>query len=310
MTSEVSIKEEYFNGMYDIVFKDVLCTEKNKDILKILLEKVMNIKIDEISFGNKELKRNAVKGKGMIVDAIVKSSGRIINIEINNGQSTMYRRRNFIYACNIYGNSVDQKQSYSDVIQFAQLNLSRNALNKTQIISKYLMKEEKSNIIWDENLIIYEVNMEKIEKLYYNKDKESINKYKELMMLVLGREELEELSKGDEIVKRFKNDVDALNSDRDKRFQLIAEKDQLLYENTMRIEAKKIEDGKKELDEGKKELDEGKKELASKEKELVIREEKITSKLKESAKALKDAGVNAKEIQKTTGLTIEEINKL
>ena len=38
--------KKYYNGKYDVVFKAVFCDENEPELLKIFLEKILNIQIE------------------------------------------------------------------------------------------------------------------------------------------------------------------------------------------------------------------------------------------------------------------------
>lgn len=59
--------------------------------------------------------------------------------------------------------------------------------------------------------------MDKIMEFWYSKNEKEIEKYKYLIMLDLGLEDLEKLSKKDKVVEEHKMDVEIIN--RDVRFR-------------------------------------------------------------------------------------------
>ena len=154
-----------------------------------------------------------------------------------------------------------------------------------ELKSKYLLLDtlNESKNIWTDNFIIYEINVDLLKKLYYNKDIKRINKYKPVIMLTLNKEELEEFSLGDERIMEYKAKVNELNSDDDFVTFISREEDQEKTENALRTI------------------------ISEKNEELKIQKTKLNI---EHAKKLKENNVDVKIISDTTGLTIEEIEKL
>ena len=210
---------KYYNGLNDIVFKNTLCVEEHKGLLKWLLESCLDIKIDNLILKDKELSKKAKYSKGRVVDLLIESKN-----------------------------------------------------------------------IQTDNFIIYEINVDLLKKLYYNKDIKSINKYKPVIMLTLNKEELEEFSLGDERIMEYKDKENELNSDDDFVTFISREEDQEKTENALRTI----------ISEKNEELKNSREELKTQKTKLNI----------EHAKKLKENKVDVKIISDTTGLTIEEIEKL
>ena len=201
-----------YNGMNDVVFKNTFYIEKNKDLLKWLIESCLDMKIDEIELKDKELSKNNKIIKTKVVDTIIKTNGKIFNVEINNGESEQYiRDRNLGYLASIYSNSLNLSENYYLQPISIQINLtSKNS--SVREISKYMLRSEYGEF-WSEKFIIYEFNMDKIKKSYYNKNENEKERFKPLVMLTSSNKELEILCNGDERVKRYKDRVEELNDD-------------------------------------------------------------------------------------------------
>lgn len=201
-----------YNGMNDVVFKNTFYIEKNKDLLKWLIESCLDMKIDEIELKDKELSKDNKIIKTKVVDTIIKTNGKIFNVEINNGESEQYiRDRNLGYLASIYSNSLNVSENYYLQPISIQINLtSKNS--SVREMSKYMLKSEYGEV-WSEKFIIYEFNMDKIKKSYYNKNENEKERFKPLVMLTSSNKELEILCNGDERVKRYKDRVEELNDD-------------------------------------------------------------------------------------------------
>ena len=137
------------------------------------------------------------------------------------------------------------------------------------------------------NLIIYDINMDKIKDIWYSKSKNEIEKYKYLIMLDLNQEELktlEELSQ-DRSVDKYMKTIEEVNQNPDFREFMSAEEDNRKIENSLRREA--IEKG----------LAEGLEQGSLAEKQNI-------------AKAMLNDNLDVSTISKYTGLGEEEIKTL
>ena len=151
---------------------------------------------------------------------------------------------------------------------------------KKDVIEKYYVQTTKGDK-YIENFEIIEYNMDKIMGYWYNQDKLNVNKYKHLIMLDLDKDNLKELSNGDELVMDFKDRITKLNEQETFQSAMTYEEDQKLILNTEKHAS---------YDEGKIEG---------------IREGKI-----EIVKNLLLTNLSLEEIAKVTGLSMNEIIKL
>ena len=289
---------KYYNGLNDIVFKNTLCVEEHKGLLKWLLESCLDIKIDNLILKDKELSKKTKYSKGRVVDLLIESDNKMFNVEINNRPHDYNNDRNLGYLANLYEKSIDKSNDYKKINSCIQLNIT-SGKKDIELKSKYLLVDtlNESKNIWTDNFIIYEINVDLLKKLYYNKDIKSINKYKPVIMLTLNKEELEEFSLGDERIMEYKNKVNELNSDDDFVTFISREEDQEKTENALRTI---ISEKNEELKNSREELKNSKEELKTQKTKLNI----------EHAKKLKENNVDVKIISDTTGLTIEEIEDL
>lgn len=273
-----------YNGMNDVVFKNTFYIEKNKDLLKWLIESCLDMKIDEIELKDKELSKDNKIIKTKVVDTIIKTNGKIFNVEINNGESEQYiRDRNLGYLASIYSNSLNVSENYYLQPITIQINLtSKNS--SVREISKYMLKSEYGEV-WSEKFIIYEFNMDKIKKSYYNKNENEKERFKPLVMLTSSNKELEILCNGDERVKRYKDRVEELNDDPEYTILMSDEEDDKKLKAT-REYLEKLRDQEhnermKKLDERIQEVEKEKQEVEKEKQEVKKLIEEYNAKLKE-----------------------------
>ena len=285
---------KYYNGLNDIVFKNTLCVEEHKDLLKWLLESCLDIKIDNLILKDKELSKKTKYSKGRVVDLLIESDNKMFNVEINNRPHDYNNDRNLGYLANLYGKSIDKSNDYKKINSCIQLNIT-SGKKDIELKSKYLLVDtlNESKNIWTDNFIIYEINVDLLKKLYYNKDIKSINKYKPVIMLTLNKEELEEFSLGDERIMEYKDKVNELNNDDDFVTFISREEDQEKTENALRTI-----------------ISEKNEELKNSREELKTQKTKLNNVKIDIARSLKENNIDVKIISDTTGLTIEEIERL
>ena len=292
---------KYYNGLNDIVFKNTLCVEEHKDLLKWLLESCLDIKIDNLILKDKELSKKTKYSKGRVVDLLIESDNKMFNVEINNRPHDYNNDRNLGYLANLYGKSIDKSNDYKKINSCIQLNIT-SGKKDIELKSKYLLVDtlNESKNIWTDNFIIYEINVDLLKKLYYNKDIKSINKYKPVIMLTLNKEELEEFSLGDERIMEYKDKVNELNSDDDFVTFISREEDQEKTENALRTI----------ISEKNEELKNSKEELKSSKEELITQKTKLNNVNIEHARKMKEKNIDLNTISEITGLSIKEVEKL
>lgn len=283
-----------YNGMNDVVFKNTFYIEKNKDLLKWLIESCLDMKIDEIELKDKELSKNNKIIKTKVVDTIIKTNGKIFNVEINNGESEQYiRDRNLGYLASIYSNSLNVSENYYLQPITIQINLtSKNS--SVREMSKYMLKSEYGEV-WSEKFIIYEFNMDKIKKSYYNKNENEKERFKPLVMLTSSNKELEILCNGDERVKRYKDRVEELNDDPEYTILMSDEEDDKKLKAT-REYLEKLRD--QEHNERMKKLDERIQEVEKEIQKLEKQKQEAEKQKQEAKKQKQEAEVEKQKAKK------------
>ena len=287
-----------YNGMNDVVFKNTFYIEKNKDLLKWLIESCLDMKIDEIELKDKELSKDNKIIKTKVVDTIIKTNGKIFNVEINNGESEQYiRDRNLGYLASIYSNSLNVSENYYLQPISIQINLtSKNS--SVREISKYILRSEYGKF-WSEKFIIYEFNVDKIKKSYYNKNENEKERFKPLVMLTSSNKELEILCNGDERVKRYKDRVEELNDDPeytilmsdeedDKKLKATREYLEKLRDQEYNERMKKLDERMQEVEKQKQEAEKQKQEAEKQKQEAKVEKQKAKKLIEEYEAKLKE----------------------
>lgn len=228
---------KFYTCRYDAAFKYVMGDEKSKDILKTILELILKIKIEEIEYLNIETVEESIKIKGKRLDLRILTDNKNINIEVNSCYKTYMHVRNMAYMCNLYERHILTGKIYNNKTEFIQINLTYGIPKKdTKIIRRYEMSDDDGKLFVN-NFVIYEINMEKIMNFWYDNKKEEIEKFKYLIMLDLGEENLKKLSKTDKVVEKYMERLVRINENPE--FQEYMSKE----EDDKRIRNSELEEG-------------------------------------------------------------------
>ena len=279
--------EKFYTCKYDRAFKEVFGKEENKDILKKLLEEILQVEIERIEYLNLERNVDNVKVKRKHLDLYLETNIGKIQVEVNTTNSKYVKPRNMSYLCDIYSHHTLVGQEYDQDTLIIQININYGQQDE-KYIREYRLRDE-SGKEYIRNFIIYEINMEKYMKLWYNKNEKELEKSKYIVMLNLEKEELEKLSKKDKVVIKYMKEIERVNENPKFREYMSAEEDNKKIENSLKREW--MEEG---LAEGIKEG---------------IKEGSYKRNI-EIAKTMLEKGMNNELISEVTGLSIEEIKKL
>lgn len=115
---------QFYTAKNDIVFKAVMV--KNERVLRRLLEVILEIDIDEIILLDKEILPSRLMGKNRLVDLLVKSGNKMINVELNTSKKYYHNYRNASYLFGIYNDAIDRSEEYETLAEkeFIGINLS------------------------------------------------------------------------------------------------------------------------------------------------------------------------------------------
>ena len=279
--------EKFYTCKYDRAFKEVFGKEENKDILKKLLEEILQVEIERIEYLNLERNVDNVKVKRKHLDLYLETNIGKIQVEVNTTNSKYVKPRNMSYLCDIYSHHTLVGQEYDQDTLIIQININYGQQDE-KYIREYRLRDE-SGKEYIRNFIIYEINMEKYMKLWYNKNEKELEKSKYIVMLNLEKEELEKLSKKDKVVIKYMKEIERVNENPKFREYMSAEEDNKKIENSLKREW--MEEG---LAEGIKEG---------------IKEGSYKRNI-EIAKSLLKNKVDIEIITSSTGLSIEELEKL
>ena len=213
-----------------------------------------------------------------------------IEVEVNTYYNDYVRTRNFSYITSIYNNQVTVGEKYNEDTNINQINLNYG-IKDIEYKRVYKVRDETGKE-YIKNFCIYEINMEKLKKIWYDKNELEIEKNKYLLMLDMEIKDIKKLPK-DKVVREYMEKIEKLNNDPMFINWITKEKDEQMIKNTQLYNATQegINIG---ISQG---IKQGVNQGMKKEKILI-------------AKSLLQENMNLELIHKITGLTKEEIEKL
>ena len=227
--------KKFYSCRYDRTFKEVFLNPKNEDLLKVLLEDILKVKIEikkilptELITGN-----NIIKSKR--VDALILAINKKIEIEINASINEYVYIRNMAYICNIYSTNALVGDSYNQDIDIIQINLTWG-LDYEESKREFRISDKNGNV-YVKNLLIMEINMEYYKKIWYSKDEKKIKENELLVMLDLNEGELKKMPKSDKISEKYIESVTKVNNDPFFQEYMSQEEDQRKMQNSLIREA-------------------------------------------------------------------------
>ena len=152
-----------------------------------------------------------------------------IEVEVNTYYNDYVRVRNFSYITNIYNNQVTVGDKYSEDTNVIQINLNYG-IPDTKYRRIYKVRDEEGKE-YIKNFYIYEINMEKLKKIWYDKNELEIEKNKYLLMLDMEIKDIKKLPK-DKVVKEYMEKIEKLNNDPMFINWITKEKDEQMIKNT------------------------------------------------------------------------------
>ena len=282
---------KFYTCRNDRAFKEVFLNPNNIDLLKALLEFILKIKIDKLEVKKTELLSGNVNVKDKRVDAIVHTGNKKIEIEINSQYEKYLNPRNMAYICNTYQSHTLVGKEYNQQTDIVQVNLTWGLGKNNDEMKIYKIMNEKGEL-YVKNFIIYEINMDYYDKIWYSKNEDEIKKNQYMIMLDLDKKELKNMPK-DKIVDKYITNVTIVNDDPEFQKYMSEEEDKRKIQNSLLSEAK--EEG---ISQGYTSgINDG---ISKGENKKSI----------EIAKNMLNKNMSIEDISDITCLSIEEINKL
>ena len=280
------------------MFKAVLCTPGNEQILKEFIERILKRKFKTFKIISPELTKNNIYEKGKYLDVLIKTDNLFVNIEVNSHNYNGLSERNFSYIALVYASHVKVGEEYNNDLDFIQINLTVGLGTKMPEISISKVINKETLKLKVRNLEIYDVNLDKINSRCYNEDDE----YNFLKMMTASKEELEFLAeKGDGFMKKIKDEVNRINDENYFANFISVEEDERKIRNTYYANG---------VEEGEARGEARGKRLGEKRGEKLGEKRGKENALIEIAKNLLKVGDSIQKISEVTGLSKEKIKSL
>ena len=290
-------------GITDVVFKRIMTT--HKDYLALILENIIPLSKEEIiekgEFLNIEIPPSNLSLKDGRMDLLLKVDKYYINLEANTSISPALIIRNIAHFAGLTFNEYARrdKKTLEEILYQVSFNKTKRLANEIVVRLKYWDKELN---VGDENLLKVELNLELVNKKYYNKEEMTAFEKALMILLIENEKELLEFVKGDSILESVGNDIISYS----KAKEIVTAYENAMIEENYRNNRAREEGYDKGHEEGydrgheegiEKGIEQGI-EQGSKERNIEIAKEMIKEKLSLDV------------ISKCTGLSIEEINNI
>lgn len=226
----------------------------------------------ELVYPEVSVNKNLVNSE---VDLVFKHECVYFNIEVNYGRSKTLRNKNFTYTLQLALRDIKSAKEYRKMHRVNQININAfDPYGYGELTYELVMMEKKYHFIHNEQIKIYDINLEYFKKIPYNEiEREKL--LKDLALFVVEEESiLSNLYKGDKVMEETKKEMD----------NYLKEFDSILFYDK--------EDLQRQIEEEMREEGERKSKL-------------------EIAKSLLVMGVNTiEQIAEATGLSMEEVKEL
>ena len=238
MNKTITKPKKFYTCKSDIAFKEIFGNIKNKNLLIWLLERILQVRIDKLTYLNVERNNNDLVTKRKRLDILVETNVGRINIEMNATNKEYLHPRNFCYLSNIYNKNTSISEDYNEDTLTIQINFTYGIKDDNKILRIYKVQDDEQKC-YIKNFEIYEYNMDIIMNFWYSLDIEKVTEYSHLIMLDLGKNSLKELVKYDGKVDEYMEKITKLNTDANFWEVFTPEEDERYIRNTIKRESEK-----------------------------------------------------------------------
>ena len=238
MNKTITKPKKFYTCKSDIAFKEIFGNIKNKKLLIWLLERILQVSIDKLTYLNVESNNNDLVTKRKRLDILVETNVGRINIEMNATNKDYLHPRNFCYLSNIYNKNTSISEDYNEDTLTIQINFTYGIKDDNKILRIYKVQDDEQKC-YIKNFEIYEYNMDIIMNFWYSLDIEKVTEYSHLIMLDLGKNSLQELVKYDGKVDEYMEKITKLNTDANFWEVFTPEEDERYIRNTIKKESEK-----------------------------------------------------------------------
>ena len=269
----------------DFTFKRVFSYEGNEDVLKDLLEAILEIKINKVEVKNPEIIGDTIGSKKGVLDIKAElDDGTLIDVEIQAGNEKNIEERSTTYVGELIAGELQAGEKYIElkkVIFIGILNFNYYQRNSYHSIAK--MKFEKTK------------EKERVD-MGYKKEEEIASKYMEMHFIEIPKFMKKKTDKEDKLTQWL-----WLFSGEGEKMKMAEKKNKKVEKAIKTLEKISMDPKEREI---QRAIELG--EFFQRIRETKAKEEEKV----EIAKRMKEKGMEIQLIKEMTGLTEEEIKKL
>jgi len=207
--------KKFYIGLTDRVFKTLLFGT-NTERTKWFVEKCLNTKITNYKLNKTYFTVNSINSKEKVSDVVVTINDVIkVCFEANRGYKRSKQVKNYSYISGIYSYMTERGEEYNTNKKCILIDITSGLPSyfKRDIDTYRPRNIKDSSDDYVQNFVIKRYNIDKIKKYMYTLDKEKINKYCHLIMLVLEKGELIEFMDNKYLSQENKEQVKQYGSD-------------------------------------------------------------------------------------------------
>ena len=277
----------------DYVFKKIFGDERNSDILKSLLESILNKKIQFVEVINGEIPKGNIEDKKSILDIRATIDDNIqVDIEMQVSRTIYMPARSLYYWAKMYSEQLNIGEKYNGLKKTICINFVDFEATKSKTYhSVYKIIEKDQGYILTDVMELHFIEM--------NKLSDEDDKLSQWVRFIKGdsREEMEKMAIANKDIDRALEVLNTMTMSKKERAAYLS-REMALHDEATRI-AEATEEGMKiGIEKGiEKGIEQG---IEKGERLAQVR----------TAKNLRSLGVDVEVIAKSTGLSVEEIRKL
>ena len=219
MSNQVQVKNRLIPTMFDPVFKSLFQNKNFRKTLSYFLSRLTRYSesyiYENLTFLNTEIPIENYDEKKKIADLIIKIDEDIINIEANrnNNKSTILKNNSYHHKLAYEKNHAGQDLNNGDVLQ---ININSKKRFQNILLPDDFKLRNKKDYTDEENFKRLHINIEFASQKYYTKGKETMTKFEKIaaMLDITSRQDLKDISKGDEDLMAMEKIIKDLNEDK------------------------------------------------------------------------------------------------
>ena len=155
----------------DRAAKLLITDKKLREYVCLIISKLLKLNYNYVK-NNLELVHNGVNEnqniKGRDTDALFKNDYSVINFEFNNEYQSEYIAKNNMYVFHLCLRQLKPGEKENKIKPVYQINNNYDIYKKGEFIYKTQLCETTYHCVRDNNLVIYDINMDFLKKLSYN----------------------------------------------------------------------------------------------------------------------------------------------